>query len=181
MKNFARDIVPLTSGFNWNFGVNTELEGDVTLTWDNSEVNADLYLFDVAQQRPINMRDQSSYVIDPKYSRNFTIYYGTDVQEKLKPQMVFLGQASPNPTSGVTNITFNLPESASSFSVRVEVYDLMGNRITTLLDKRLAPGFYSTAWDALLNNASSGLYVYRLCVEGAGIKKTLSGKVILTR
>ncbi len=181
MKNFAKDVVPVSAGFNWNFSVGTESEGDVALTWDSAEANADLYLFDIAQQRPINMRGQSSYVIDPKSSKNFTIYYGTDVQEKLKPQMIFLGQASPNPSSGVTNITFNLPENSSPFNVKVDVYDLMGNRITTLLDEQLNSGFYSTSWNATTTNASSGLYVYRLQVNWNGLQKTLSGKVILNR
>ena len=179
MKNFSKDVVPVLSGYNWKFNVNAESEEDITLTWDNAAVDAELYLFDVGLQRPINMREQNNYVINPKSSKGFIVYYGTDVQEKLKPQMIFLGQAYPNPSSGITSIPFNLPDGASSYHVRVEVYDLMGNLITTLINTPLTAGFYNVTWDASASNASSGLYIYRAQVQGNGLQQTLSGKVIL--
>ncbi len=181
MKNFSKDVVPISAGYNWKFDVNSELEGEVSLTWDNSSVDADLYLFDVGLQHPINMRTQSSYVINPKASRNFIIYYGTDVQDKLKPQMIFLGQAYPNPFSGAITIPFNLPEGIAAFHVKIDVYDIMGNLISTIVNKQLLSGFYTGIWDATISNASNGLYIYRVQVEGNGMQQTLSGKLILNK
>jgi len=181
MKNFSKDVVPLSAGYTWKFDVNSELTGDVTLNWDNASVDADLYLFDVALQRPIDMRAQSTYVIDPRTSKNFYIYYGTDVHDQLKPQMIFLGQAYPNPSSGITTIPFNLPEGQSSYNVKIEVFDVLGNLVSTVLNKQLMTGFYNVTWDATTSNAANGLYVYRAQVEGNGLHQTLGGKIILNK
>jgi len=180
MKKFSKDVVPVLNGYTWQFSVETDGEGMATLIWNNQTLDqGELFLLDVAQQYPINMATQSSYSFDPTRSKNFKIYYGTDVQDKLKPQTAFLGQAIPNPTQQAATIPFALPELSTNFSVTIEVFDLMGKPVATLLNQELPSGFYSTVWDAA--GASNGLYIYRMTVSSNGLQQALSGKIIVAK
>ena len=48
--------------------------------------------------------------------------------------------------------------------VRLEIYDLLGRRIKTLVDDTKDPGVYHTFWNA--DRVSSGVYFYRLTAGG---------------
>ncbi|MCP4580673.1 MAG: DUF3466 family protein [candidate division Zixibacteria bacterium] len=63
----------------------------------------------------------------------------------------------PNPFNNRTNIEYSLPTSSW---VRIEVFDILGRKIETLLDTKQAAGNHLTAWDA--TGHSSGAYYYRL-------------------
>ncbi len=113
-----------------------------------------------------------------------------DVEGWLQPQdeLVISGEAEsnrvtteseqlqievfPTPFNAVTTIEFTLPRSCQ---VRLEIFDLRGNRITTLEDDRLASGRHSLTWDA--GDTPSGIYFYRLAVDGTA----RSGKIILLK
>jgi len=72
-----------------------------------------------------------------------------------------LFQNYPNPFNPKTAISYEL--SAISF-VELKVYDLLGAEVATLVNKRLAPGTYTSEWDA--TGKSSGIYYYRLSANG---------------
>jgi hypothetical protein len=63
----------------------------------------------------------------------------------------------PNPFNAETNINFDLP---AETHVKLEVYNLMGQRVETLVDGNMPAGHNSVTWDA--STASSGIYFYRL-------------------
>ena len=68
----------------------------------------------------------------------------------------------PNPFNPVTTINFALPESAD---VRLEVYDMMGRRVATLINGQYAAGRYEATWNARSDAGTpvaSGVYLYRL-------------------
>ncbi len=71
----------------------------------------------------------------------------------------------PNPFNPSTNIAFELPESGR---VVLAIYNVLGEKITTLLDKKLTAGPYTIAWDArdqTGDRVSSGMYLYRIQFE----------------
>lgn len=68
-----------------------------------------------------------------------------------------LSQNYPNPFNPVTNIHYRLSKSGK---VRLSVYNTMGQRIMTLVNKRQKAGSYTISFDA--GKLSSGVYLYRL-------------------
>lgn len=68
----------------------------------------------------------------------------------------------PNPFNPRTTIRFDVPESSS---VRLEVFDMMGRQVATLVDASYSAGQYEVQWNAT-NDAgeqvASGIYVYRM-------------------
>ncbi len=76
----------------------------------------------------------------------------------------------PNPFNATTTIGFSLP--TASF-VKLTIYNVMGQKITTLIDDIEAAGYNTTIWngiDSQGKNVGSGVYFYRL--ETEKFKKT---------
>jgi WD40 repeat protein len=73
----------------------------------------------------------------------------------------YLEQNYPNPFNPVTHIRFSLPTSSN---VKIEVFDLLGNRIAMLMDSKEAAGDHTVDFDA--SNLASGLYLYRIQADG---------------
>jgi len=183
MKRFARDVVSTQNEFTWEFDVKASLDASTQLSWDNSMFgdNAkELYLFDVALQKAIDMRTESSYNFNPLESNRFRIYFGEKLKDKIRPDKILLGKAYPNPSTGVSVIPFTLPETSSSYQVKLEVYNMVGQKVSTLVEGQYKPGFYSAEWNTADSNLN-GLYTYRLVVSGQNLKDVQSGKLILMK
>ena len=89
-------------------------------------------------------------------------WFGLPSLGEALPQSFFLGPNYPNPFNPSTIIPYQLPAAAP---VRLEVFNLLGQRIATLVDEQQPAGFHSAAWNA--TNASgqavaAGVYLYRL-------------------
>lgn len=89
-----------------------------------------------------------------------TIEIATNIeqlQDETLPQMFRLNQNYPNPFNPVTTISFELP---TQVSVTLSVYNLLGRKVATLVDKELGAGRYTVAFEA--SGLASGVYFYRL-------------------
>jgi hypothetical protein len=73
------------------------------------------------------------------------------------PGQFSLSQNFPNPFNASTNISFALSEPQN---VVLNVYDLLGREVGTLIDERMPAGAHTTVFDA--SALSSGIYFYRL-------------------
>jgi hypothetical protein len=88
----------------------------------------------------------------------------TDVADDVHagPRRVALHQNVPNPFNPTTEIRFELPEAGRA---RIDILDVRGARIATLLDARMPAGPAQLRWNgrnAAGQRVSAGLYVYRL-------------------
>jgi hypothetical protein len=63
------------------------------------------------------------------------------------PEVFRIYQNYPNPAAGTTSFKFDLPGRVGGTRVTLEVYDLSGRRVATVLDENLAPGRYERRWD----------------------------------
>jgi len=63
----------------------------------------------------------------------------------------------PNPFNPPTTISYQIPVNTD---VKLVIYNLLGQRVATLVDERQEAGYRSVVWDA--SEVSSGLYFYRL-------------------
>ena len=97
-----------------------------------------------------------------------------DGQSSVLPEGVRLEQNFPNPFNRGTEIRFSLPV---RMQAELAVYDLAGQRVTTLTDGILPAGTHAVSWDGLNEEGeevASGSYLYRLRVEeGTEVHKLL--------
>jgi hypothetical protein len=82
---------------------------------------------------------------------------GIDRIDDGYPTQFQLKQNYPNPFNPSTQIKFQI--SNSNF-VTLEIYDLLGHRVATLVNEKLNAGIHTLEWTATGN--SSGVYLYRL-------------------
>ncbi len=75
----------------------------------------------------------------------------------------------PNPFNASTNISFSLPEAGE---VSLEVYNLMGQRVATLVNGNKVAGQHTVTWDAA--SFSSGVYFYKLSAGDNVITKRMT-------
>ena len=75
----------------------------------------------------------------------------------IRPDEYALHQNYPNPFNPATEISFHLPVAGQ---VILEVYNINGQKVTTLLNGKLESGFHSVAFDG--STVASGIYFYRL-------------------
>ncbi len=82
---------------------------------------------------------------------------GTEVPDGFN-----LEQNYPNPFNPVTKIKFDIPASINGIAsnVTMELYNLLGEKISTLLNQNLKPGKYEVDWNAAAH--PSGVYFYTL-------------------
>ena len=82
------------------------------------------------------------------------------------PATFQLSQNYPNPFNPETRISFSINGQGIQ-PVRLVVYNILGQKVATLLDKELAPGNYETTWDGTNSSGekqASGVYFYSLSV-----------------
>ncbi|MDZ7361900.1 MAG: phytase [candidate division KSB1 bacterium] len=117
--------------------------------------------------------------------RNFRLYAWEDVAKNIlaicegvttsvetdatgsidNPAPALLQQNSPNPFNPETEIRFVLKKAGT---VKLTIYNLLGEEVKDLLSASLTPGTYTVRWDAKDNkgsHASSGIYFYQLRVD----------------
>ncbi len=89
------------------------------------------------------------------------IYVGIENTEDLLPQKFELYQNYPNPFNPITHIKYAVPKLSQ---VRIEIYNILGQRVRTLLNEEKPPGYYVVEFDA--SSLASGFYIYRMQAEG---------------
>jgi hypothetical protein len=93
------------------------------------------------------------------------------------PDKFELYQNYPNPFNPSTEIGFALPQTAN---VRLEIFNIMGQRVKQLADRQMEAGVHTILWDgrdAAGNAVASGVYFYRI---DAG-QYTASRKMLLLK
>ena len=91
------------------------------------------------------------------------------VEEETIPEVFALDQNYPNPFNPTTTIHYSVPTQSQ---VRVEVFNVIGERIALLVDQVQNAGFHSVEFDA--SALPSGFYLYRLATpQGGFVRKML--------
>ncbi|RKX19403.1 MAG: hypothetical protein DRP35_07765 [Candidatus Zixiibacteriota bacterium] len=88
---------------------------------------------------------------------------------KPLPQTFALKQNYPNPFNPITTIEFSLGvgDEGAIKKVNLDIYNILGRHVISLVDDNLLPGHYSIEWDATDNSGrktATGIYLYRLKV-----------------
>ena len=84
----------------------------------------------------------------------------------------------PNPFNPETTISFSVAQSAVSGSdgssfVNLEIYNIRGQKVRTLISTKLASGFHTVVWDGKSDagrSVTSGIYFYKM--QNADYTKT---------
>jgi hypothetical protein len=87
----------------------------------------------------------------------------------VTPTEYALSQNYPNPFNPTTKINFAIPKSGM---VSLKVYNILGKEVATLVNQNMTSGTYNYEFNA--SNLSSGIYFYKLDVNGFSQVKKMS-------
>jgi flagellar hook assembly protein FlgD len=76
---------------------------------------------------------------------------------------------TPNPFNAVTTISYDLPTASN---VRLEIYNLMGQKVVTLVGGRIETGHHNIQWDA--SGFANGIYSCKLTAGEKVIAKSMT-------
>ncbi len=142
------------------------LEGRVLLASGQPAAGARVRLFDSADLgRSLRVTtDESGYFALPLTALH---------RAAPLPARLHLGQNYPNPFNPSTIIPYQLP---APTRVRLEVFNILGQRVATLVDGERPAGFHTAAWngtDASGRGVGSGVYLYRLLGGGERLTRSM--------
>ncbi len=103
-------------------------------------------------QRSLNAKVNANVILNES-----ELYKLNELLVNTLPDEFNLKQNYPNPFNPSTNIEYSLPEQAN---VTLTIYNMLGQKVATLVNEALAAGTYNQTWDA--SSVSSGVYFYRL-------------------
>jgi hypothetical protein len=122
------------------------------------------YILDIAEDCPVNTEipfkieiTSNDYIF---WYDSFNIHiYPTSIAEEKEniPKKFALDQNFPNPFNPITNIEYRIPKYVH---VELSIYNLLGQRVITLVDQKQPAGSYQVQWDA--TGYVGGVYFYRL-------------------
>jgi hypothetical protein len=124
-------------------------------------VRGDVYEFTFATDQVSDPSISRDYIIRAvgRYQPDYSVY------TNLIPGGFQLYDNYPNPFNPLTVISYDLPTSAD---VKLEVFNLMGRKVTTLVDTRQEEGHHQVEWNSKNSSGqrvASGVYFYRLTAD----------------
>jgi len=100
----------------------------------------------------------------------------TEVEIAL-PKLFFLSQPYPNPMNPDTQFQYHIPKASH---VRIRIFNALGQKVATLVNQRLEPGYYHGRWDGISELGQLlGSGVYFLVLQAEDILQVR--KIILMR
>ena len=85
-----------------------------------------------------------------------------------------LEQNYPNPFNPVTTINYQVPFESK---INIEVYNILGQKVITLIDDKKQAGYYDVQWNCHSQNGAkvaSGIYIYRMTAEAVDSREKFS-------
>jgi len=139
-----------------------DIDGDGDTELFTANWNGDVFAWDTPGI-PDPENDWPMYKYNPaRTGNNLKPFNGIDpAGEKVNGRFELYANY-PNPFNPVTHFGFQISEAGL---IELQIYDLVGRKIATLISEELAPGKYTVQWDGKNSagqNVSSGVYLYRL-------------------
>jgi FlgD Ig-like domain len=81
------------------------------------------------------------------------------------PKAFGLSQNFPNPFNPSTGISYTIPDVSGDITVKLNIFNIRGQLVKTLVDKTQEPGVYTVNWEGNDNQGrkvGSGVYFYRI-------------------
>jgi len=166
---FSESIMPLSMPYlnstNAEFVPNKQLSRNETGVFKLSDLNGSTdyvlgHIIGGIRSDELNPfvanRTQYTYASSTMYEVIINKTTGTSIEVE-RPTRLVLNQNYPNPFNPSTNISFHLPENSM---VKLEIFDVLGKHVITLVDGVMAAGYNMVPFEAA--SLTSGIYIYRL-------------------
>jgi hypothetical protein len=141
----------------------TDVDGDghtdvVFAGWDQQ-----VYVWDFGGTYDPNRVPWGTFKADNARTGLYVPRQPTDTGDDMLPRRTVLHSNVPNPFNPVTRIRFEI--AGSTQATRLQIFDIQGRLVRTLVNAALDPGWHERFWDGRDDrgrDSASGVYFYRL-------------------
>ena len=177
-------------GFLWDSGSQTpwyryQSSGDWYQVWFDDAASLELKydLADSKNYRGVGMWALGYDGAEPGLWDLLNSRYGpSDVPNLIsqKPRKFELNQNYPNPFNSNTKISYSAGAIRElPVHIDLSIYNLIGQKVVTLVNKKQSAGNYQIEWDAA--DFTSGIYILRLIARGCGQSFIQTKKMVLSK
>jgi hypothetical protein len=129
------------------------------------------FSFTIDKMAPVNKEETLTFTITSKTGETWT----KEIKLKVAPPERFeLFQNYPNPFNPTTTICYQLTKDSK---VNLKIYNLLGQRVATLVDEQKQAGYHQEVFDA--TRFASGMYIYRIVYVNESGKQAADKKTML--
>ncbi|MBU4445898.1 T9SS type A sorting domain-containing protein, partial [bacterium] len=162
---YSIEIVVHTADFGYQVGDTVMLSACI---WDLDYSSADAYDANISDYAPNWWGTQW---VDPGFEKYYMYrgvvlseQHGTAIDDDIPVTVTDfkLYPNVPNPFNPSTTISFQIPAESQ---VRLDVYNVLGQHVKSLVNKKLQQGYHSVVWNGVTSEnrpAPSGIYFYKL-------------------
>ena len=146
-------------------------EFGIDLDGYNTGDKIDLRLWSESENRELRVMaelDDDEFGVSP-----LTVGTANVSMESAIPTEVELSQNYPNPFNPTTRIDYTV---VSDGHITLNVYDITGRLVSTLVDDYVDSGYHSVMWDGIDNNGkvvAAGIYFYSLQGEASNMTRKM--------
>ena len=130
--------------------------------------------FEVLNDNPLSaLSIKSSLLLNSSYEKQ-NVEIKKTLVELILPDKTELLQNFPNPFNPTTNIPLSLSDRSH---VQLAVFNLLGQKIATLINQSLEPGYYTINWNGRETSghlAAAGMYFYMLETDSFRLTKKMT-------
>jgi hypothetical protein len=181
--NTLYNVTALYDGSDYEIYLNGELDALSSFSGLMPATTIDLM---IGQVLPGNTQYNFKGVLDDIRIYNYALSYNkiqslydyiVDVNEEQEiepPKSYGLKQNYPNPFNSQTNIEFQVPNQSI---IKLEIYDILGQKIRTLVNQEKYPGNYSLSWNGkndFGNSVISGIYFIKFSSDNFSDTKKMT-------
>ncbi|MBC8214633.1 MAG: PKD domain-containing protein, partial [Candidatus Marinimicrobia bacterium] len=141
----AQDVVDIMATLRFEVADNFEGDSETVVNVMNLRWNEESVITDAASATLTPLLSIADYAIPAEFGLN---------------------QNYPNPFNPTTTISFDIPELSD---VRIDIYNVLGQKVKTLVDANYQPGYHSVQWDGYNDRGQSevsGIYIYTISADG---------------
>jgi hypothetical protein len=167
--------------YTWQFTPVGQYGKSAELNWNPNIFGAakQLFLLDEESLQVIDMKNVNQYQFILSRSSRFSIFYGSNIQDKIATREIVAGTPYPNPVIGGINSTINLglPSDISEYDISLQFFNIHGDPVG-YLRKTLTPGIHHLEFDMGQDAETQGIYIYKLSVISEKSSKVYTGKIV---
>jgi hypothetical protein len=129
----------------------------------------------------------ATYTVTPTITPTATATPSVTKTPTVNPYTSPTPTLTPLPLSGVEILAYPQPAAGdtvhfyyrleAALNVRIEIYNVVGEKVITLADESASAGYRSKAWD--IRGTAPGVYLYRLRMQGAGTETLTAWKKLV--
>lgn len=134
----------------------------ITIIWNMKNANRVVYELSGIDGNPVTLSGSGRVKISDENVKSIQISVGN---KELLPQEFSLGQNYPNPFNPSTRFNVALPQNAE---VNVDVYDILGRKLSSIVSGNLVAGHHSFEWNGKADagyTVPSGIYFIKMTAK----------------